>query len=639
MQGFLFESAVQWFPFAADQIKTLDIATIDKVLVIGYFLAIFGFGSYFGKYIRSTSDFFFSGRKFSWWVIAFSMIATLVGSYSFIKYSAAGYKYGLSSSMSYLNDWFFMPLWMFGWLPIIYFTRMTSIPEYFERRFDTKTRIAALVFIAIYLIGYIGINFYTLGIALKALLGWDIFLAAIAVAVVTAIYVTSGGQTAVIMTDLLQGFLLLLAGLMIFVLGLNFLGHGDLLAGIQNFWAGLPETKRYGLTHFNEPHKFSFIGVFWQDAFASTFAMYFFNQGILMRFLSLKSVHEGRKALLFSLIFLFPLAVMAVGNAGWLGAAMDGLGMIPESYSKDPKFIFVTVTHILCKPGIFGLVMAALLAALMSTADTLINATSAIAVNDIIRPYVLKNRSDKFYLNCARIASIVAALLGLLLVPLFIQFKSIYLAHATFVAAVTPPLAVSILMGFLWKRYTAAAAFWTLIGGAIAVIISIIYPQIITPFAHGVAPTGNFKYMRALYGLVASGLIGVIVTFLTTPSKTDEEIEGLTIGSLRKAEQTFKGEVPLNKTPGGKVRAMLKVAEEGDEPSISLHPDDLEVLKAKPGDLIYLADARWWYGGLRAIHATVKDDKGTKGEVYLPVRLIESNSLIVARDVVIEKIM
>ena len=114
------------------------------------------------------------------------MIATVVGSYSFIKYSAAGYRYGMSSSMSYLNDWFFMPIWMFGWLPIIYFTRMKSVPEYFERRFDTKTRFMAILFITLYLVGYIGINFYTLGVALNALMpNLGVFAWAGIVAVVT----------------------------------------------------------------------------------------------------------------------------------------------------------------------------------------------------------------------------------------------------------------------------------------------------------------------------------------------------------------------------------------------------------------------------------------------------------------------
>ena len=100
----------------------------DVALIIGYVIAIYAFGLYFARHTKSTTDYFFSGRKFAWWVVAFSMIASIVGSYSFIKYSAAGYTYGLSSSMSYLNDWFFMPLWMFGWLPIMYYARISFGP-------------------------------------------------------------------------------------------------------------------------------------------------------------------------------------------------------------------------------------------------------------------------------------------------------------------------------------------------------------------------------------------------------------------------------------------------------------------------------------------------------------------------------
>ena len=628
----------------------IDPTNLDIGLMIGYFLFVFGFGAYFGKYIKSTSDFFFSGRKFAWWIIAFSMIATVVGSYSFIKYSAAGFRYGLSSSMSYLNDWFFMPLWMFMWLPIIYFCRLKSIPEYFERRFGPTARFLAILFITVYLVGYIGINFYTLGVALKHILGWSVFTTAVVVAIVTAIYVTSGGQTAVIMTDLLQGVLLLVAGLFIFFLGFSYLGDGNLIDGIDRFWNGLPQDHRYAIAHFNEPHKFHFIGVFWQDALASSFAAYFFNQGILMRFLALRSVHEGRKAMAVALVILFPIAVIAVGNAGWLGASMYNLGMIPAGYPEtpDPNDIFVIVTHILAEPGIFGLVMAALLAALMSTADTLINATSAVAINDIYQPYIKPGKSDKHYLRAAQIASILAAFLGLCLVPLFMEFDSIYVAHATFIAAVTPPMAVCILYGFLWKRFTSKAAIATLVGGAIAMGVSIAWPSIIKPVAHGVDAAGDYKYMRALYGLLVSGVIGFVATLLTTHSKSEEEMVGLTVGTLKEAERRFKGG-EINRQVGVKVRMKLVVGDEesasyrqdpdGDVLQVSLHKQDLERMKARVGDMIFIADERWWLGGLRAAHALVLDDQGVEGQVTMPDSYLERNSMDRDRDVVVEMIM
>ena len=91
---------------------------IDFVIVIVYFVGILAFGSFFARYTRSTKDFFFGGQRFSWWIIAFSLVATTVGSYSFIKYSAAGFRYGMSSSMTYLNDWIVMSILLLGWFPI-----------------------------------------------------------------------------------------------------------------------------------------------------------------------------------------------------------------------------------------------------------------------------------------------------------------------------------------------------------------------------------------------------------------------------------------------------------------------------------------------------------------------------------------
>ena len=106
---------------------------LDYGIIIAYFVLILGFGSVFGRFTKSTKDFFFGGQRFSWWLVSFSMVATTVGSYSFIKYSHVAFEHGLASTMSYTNDWFWMPIFMFIWLPVVYFSKVTSVPEYFER--------------------------------------------------------------------------------------------------------------------------------------------------------------------------------------------------------------------------------------------------------------------------------------------------------------------------------------------------------------------------------------------------------------------------------------------------------------------------------------------------------------------------
>ena len=601
---------------------------LDYWVIVGYFVLIFSFGFYFARFTRSTKDFFMGGQRFSWWLITFSCVATVVGSYSFIKYSAAGFRYGTSSTMSYLNDWIVMSFLLLGWLPILYFNRFLSVPEYFRKRFDDRTGVMATIIVLLYMVGYIGINLYTMGVALNAMLGWDIFVSVVIVAVVCAFYVTVGGQTSVIMTDLAQGVILLFAGILLFVLGLGALG------GWGEFWAGLPLLHRFPLAKFNEPQQFSFVGIFWQDGISNTFALYMMNQGFILRFLSLKSVNETRKSFLALILILMPLAAFAVSNAGWLGRSMVSHGMLPADV--DPNGVFVEVAGRICRPGVFGFVMAALTAALMSTIDTLINAVSAVAVNDVYRPYIRAGATDKHYLGVARVVSLAAAMLGLILVPVFASFNSIYVAHGAFTASITPAMVVAIVLAMYWKRFSATAAFWTLLGGSILVALSIFFPLLITPFSHGVDPAGGFKYMRALYGLAGSGLIAILVT-LFTKGRRESELEGLVVGTLWKAKETYKGGKP-NEKDGLKVRCQVR--ESGEVGEVSVSGKTAKLLEANVGDIVYLSDARWWLGGLRSVHAKISDIRDDcETNVLVAPSLVSEGRLLLARKHKIERII
>ena len=245
----------------------MTLGALDTSVIVAYFVGITTFGALLGRFTRSTRDFFLAGQRFPAGLVAFSCVATVVGSYSFIKYSAAGFRYGISSTQSYLNDWFWMPILVLVWLPIVYYNKITSVPEYLESRFDKKTRVAATIIILFYIIGYIGINLITLGRTLHTLLGWEIMTGAIVTAVAVAIYVYIGGQTAVIMTDLVQGIILLIAGLGLFAAAIyHFGGFGD-------FWALLPKSHKFAFSDFNAPPKFSFIGIYVQDGLANTGAL------------------------------------------------------------------------------------------------------------------------------------------------------------------------------------------------------------------------------------------------------------------------------------------------------------------------------------------------------------------------------
>ena len=555
------------------------------------------------------------------------MVATTVGSYSFIKYSAVAFAYGVSSTHTYWNDWFWMPLFVFGWLPIIYYSRITSVPEYFERRFDRSTRLAATLILLVYLVGYIGINFYTLGVALNAMLGWDLMVAVVVIAVISGIYVTAGGQTSVIMTDLLQGILLLIAGFVLFGLGVAYVG------GLGAFWDFTPFQHRLPLAYFNKPADFNMLGILWQDGLSQGAFVMFLNQGIMMRFLSAKSVREGSKAITFVLLGLQVVAALATASAGWVGRAMAERGDIP--LQSDPNTVFVVVASVLCSPGIFGLVMAALTAALMSTADTLINAVSAVAVNDLWKTYVKPDATDRHYLRVARIVSIAAAAIGVVMVPIYASFKSIYAAHAAFTAMVGPPLVVAVLLGAFWRRYHAKAALWTILAGIVAMAVSVFWPDVLSPFALGIPKAGgpgldghlrSYFYVRALYGFVVCGVIGVVSGLLSRAPAERKDLTGLVWGTFKEAIRRYKGSDP-SAAAGRSTLVELRVNEDlasgAEMPEVRLPEKLAKDLGIRPGDILYITDRRWWLGGIRSAHAVASRHPSATDQVEIPTSVAD----------------
>ena len=585
-------------------------APVDYVIMVGYFVSMLVIGTWFGKGTASTKDFFFGGQRFAWWLIAFSMVATTIGSYSFVKYSKVAFGYGIASSQTYLNDWLWAPLLIFGWLPLLYFSRVVSIPEYFARRFGPETRKVATALLLVYLVGYVGIILFTMGKALHYLLGWPVLLSAVIVGGISAVYVSAGGQTSVIMTDLFQGAMLLVVGLLLLFLGVEALG------GFESFWEHLPREHRRAFPAFNADSSYPAVGVFWQDGIANTAMFYFLNQGMVMRLLSARSVGDSRKAVIAVFLILMPIAAMVVASGGWVARAMVHGGALDPSVGGDEAFF--VVADLLARPGVFGLIMAALTAALMSTVDTLVTAVAAIVVNDVYMP-LRPNATDKQMLSMARISSWAIMLIGIALVPVFMTFDSIYSAHGAFTAAVTPPLVVALLLGVFWRRFTPQAAWWTMVGGSVAIAASILWPEIITPFAHGVpmkevepgflSGASQYKFMRAFFGMVVCTGIGISVALVTKPRPL-ADVKGLVWGTVAEALAAYKGKPGTEETSDfADARAQASDDDERQGPGqlcvVTLAADLAAALEAGEGDLVFVTDARAWLGGLRASHAVV----------------------------------
>ena len=602
-------------------------------ILICYVFFVLGAGLFFARNNKSTEDFFFGGRRFSWWLIAMSMLATGVGSHSFAKYASKGFEYGFSSTMTYMNDWFFMPLLLFGWIPIIYYMKVNSIPEYFQRRFNSTVRNLSTFTMLLYLVGYIGIGLLALGSLLQPILGWEINTIIIVVAVISGIYVSLGGQTAIIFTDFIQGIILLFAGLLIFGLGIAYLG------GFDSFWNNLSITNKLPLADFNSPPDFNFAGIFWQDGIVGSVGFAFMNQAVIMRFLAARSVVHARRATIINVLVLLPIATVAVSNSGWIARAITNTSPDIISETTNPNGIFTVVAGIVSgSEAIFAFLVAAVVAALMSSLDSQINASAAVAVNDIYTP-LSKNPSEKTRLRVSMFTSLLVTFIGIQAAFLFSKYGTIYEAHGAFHSVVTPPMVTVIFLGIFWKRFSSRAAVLTFVVGAIFILLGIEYPKtFVQPFSHGIefVDAKPWSYIRALYNVFACVSIGIIATLFTKPPKNYDRIKGLTIWTIKDGPQYFKGS-DVNKNAGITIQfsgAEVEVTQK-DNNEVSLPKNYMDKIKGNKGDLIYISDHRWYLGGLKSTHARL-GSVSDNNKVTISKDVFDHAQFNLSKDLIIE---
>ena len=301
--------------------------------------------------------------------------------------------------------------------------------------------------------------------------------------------------------------------------------------------------------------------------------------------------------------------------------------------------------------------IAALTAALMSTIDTLINACAAIGIYDIYKPLIKPDASEKHYLKAARWASVLATVIGVLLVIWFSkQQGSLMSIHYKGIMVIIPSIVTTIFLGAFWKRFTPVAACVSMVTGSVLTLLSNGFseglvaripllkycgPHWIDPLAAFVSGPHNdvYIYMRALFGMVVTAVVGIVVSLVTQPRKP-EEIAGLTAGTLDEGMEIYKGGKP-NHTVGEKVRRLPVVLDESlPELEISLSKAVMKRLRAEPGDIVYVEDSRWFLGGLRSEHTkAVAPHERDDDAVVMSSKTFTHAYLLDGHPVTLEKIL
>ncbi|HVM19773.1 MAG TPA: sodium/solute symporter [Egibacteraceae bacterium] len=483
-----------------------ELATLDMAIIVAFTASIVGIGFWVGRKKENADDFLLAGRGMAWPLVGFSLLAAQFSGSLYIALAGGGYEEGIV-------------VWNFEWmatlvlvvfailiLPFYLQTKITTVPEFLERRYDRRARktFSAFTVLTGMFIDSAGAMFA--GAIVMQLL-WPETPLLIHIAIIALLgggYVILGGLQAVMITDTIQGPVLFLAGGVVFVMA---------FAQFDFDWSVLQElAPERGWTVVREPGD-EFLP--WPGLFTGAIWLSFYvwvtNHMVVQKVLSAKNIDHGRWGALFAGLMQLPLLVLVI-FPGILGR-----GVFEEL--DDPDMAFPALIFEFLPIGIRGFVVAALIAALMSTLDSVLNGASSLVVNDWIKT---SNRefSERQLLVISRSLVAVFMVVAALWAPVITTFDTIVEFFQSFLGYVTMPLVVVLLGGIFWKRASSTAAFVTF-GGLLPV-------GVLAFFAVEIFDLAEVQFLYATGIMFAASVIVFVVASLMTDPPPAEQVEETT---------------------------------------------------------------------------------------------------------------
>lgn len=435
-----------------------------------YFLAVFGVALFFflqrkdRKEDNATDDYFLGGRDLSWWVIGASLFASNIGSEHLIGLAGAGasgnFAAGqieiLAAFMLLLLGWFFVPFYLKS--------GVYTMPEFLERRYDPWARnYLSWVSIAAYVLTKISVTIAAGAIVFKTLLGIDFWSGALLIVALTGLYTVLGGLKVVVYTDFVQMLILVVGSIALTYFSLHKLGGwGELVARTKpsdlSLWRGA--------SHADFPWTGIILG-------APILGVWYWctDQFIVQRVLAGKDLNHARVGTIFGgflkllPLFLFVLpGVIALALSQGDSASMQFPNKADGSPNYDAALPLLTMSVL--PIGFKGLVIAGLLAALMSSLSSVFNSCSTLFTMDIYNKWV-PDASQRHLVRVGQVATVILVLLGVAWIP-FMQFikGGLFQKLQSVQAYISPPIAAAFLFGILSKRVTSKAVKIALLTGA-----------------------------------------------------------------------------------------------------------------------------------------------------------------------------
>lgn len=496
-----------------------QLLTIDYVVLVLYFAVIFAIGWYFSRKERTTTDYFLASRDVAWWAIGASLFSSNIGSEHFIGLAGGGASFGMAPGhFEWLAS---LIVLLLGWVFVPFYLRsgVYTMPEFLERRYNgaCRTYLATISLIA-YVFTKIAVAIFAGAIVLKAVLGWGMWQSSLALVIATGIYTVAGGMAAVIYTEVIQTVVLVGGALVLMLIGLDKVGG----------WSGLqasPDVPHsfFSMVKPSSDSDFPWTGIFFG---APILGIWYWctDQVIVQRTLAAKNIKQAQGGTtLAGFLKILPVFILVV--PGIIARALYPAEMAADSNSAFP----LLVTRLM-PAGLQGVMIAAMLAALMSSLSAVFNSSSTIFTMDFYKK-IRPDASEKHLVNIGRLATLVMVVLALLWIPMMGRISNklwIYLQSVQ--AYVSPPIAAVFLLGIAWKRINAQGALASLLTGfvlgATRFILEVMYAgQPLSGFLKFYVGM-NFLHFAVLMFVICVGVL--LAVSLMTPAPTKDKVAGLT---------------------------------------------------------------------------------------------------------------
>jgi SSS family solute:Na+ symporter len=506
-----------------------SLASIDLIIIGIYFLIIFSIGLYFALKERTTTDYFLASRNIGWFAIGASLFVSNISTEHFIGLAGSGASSGMA--VGHFEWLACLILLLLGWVFVPFYLRSNvfTMPEFLERRFNRQCAVyLASVSIIAYILTKISVHLWAAAIVLERVVGWSPMQAAIILVIATGIYTIAGGLGAVIYTEVVQTLVLLTGAIALTFIGMSKVG------GFAALRAAVPASYFHMIKPISDPD-FPWTGIFLG---APILGIWYWctDQVIVQRVLSAKDEGHAKAGTIFA-GFLKILPVFLLVIPGLIAYALyrDLFTFNAAGQVTNGDIAFPTLIINLLPKGLVGLMIAALLAALMGGMASVFNSASTLVTLDFYKK-LRPQASEKQLVNFGRVATGVMVVLGLAWVPFIHLISSqLYIYLQSVQAYISPPIAVCFILGILWTRMNGAGAISSLLTGFVlgtVRFVAEIFAAKGTEFSGVMLWLVKVNFLHyAIFMFVVCAIVLVVVSMMT-PAPERRKLAGLTFATV-----------------------------------------------------------------------------------------------------------